>query len=102
MRLRVYAFAILAVACIPGCKSTTGPVSGLDAGAPAITQQSPVVIGDHLGLGFRFGFELAVLGDMNTAVDEIEEGTANVRFFGPSNPLSGPVLGMSLYAYFGQ
>jgi hypothetical protein len=47
MRLRVYAFAILAAACIPGCKSTTGPVSGLDAGTPAITQQSPVVIGDQ-------------------------------------------------------
>jgi hypothetical protein len=61
-----------------------------------------ILICDHLGLGFRFGFELAVLGDMQTAANETEEGTANVRFFGPSNPLSGPVLGMSLYAYFGQ
>jgi hypothetical protein len=47
MRLCVYAFTLLAAVCIPGCKSTTGPVSGLDAGTPAITEQSPVVIGDQ-------------------------------------------------------
>jgi hypothetical protein len=61
-----------------------------------------ILICDHLGLGFRFGFELAVPGNMKVSNAITEEGTANVRFFGPSNPLNGPVLGMSLYAYFGQ
>ena len=66
------------------------------AGAPEI------LIGDHLGLGFRFGFELVAVGDVQTSDVRTQESHADVRFFGPSNPFAGPVLGMSLYVYFGQ
>ncbi len=68
------------------------------AGAPEI------FIGQHLGLGLRFGVELASMSGTHdrtgAGIVEVDDGVVNFRFFGPQNPFGGSTLGMALYVYF--
>jgi hypothetical protein len=65
-----------------------------------------ILIAGHLGLGFRFGFETAIIGDVEenqagAAADLDDDGHTDIRFFGPRNPFpASGLLGVSLYVYF--
>jgi hypothetical protein len=62
-----------------------------------------ILIGNHLGLGFRFGLELASLGERkNQAGQDLNDDQINIRFFAPDNPFTGGTFGMSLFVYLGS
>lgn len=65
-----------------------------------------ILIGDHVGLGFRLGTELVYIGDTKTqdggTIYETDDSRVNFRLYGPRNPFSGSTLGMSLFVYFGR
>jgi hypothetical protein len=65
-----------------------------------------LLLGDHLGLGFRCGFEMAYMSDTKAddagTIIDTQDDRFNVRFYGPQNPFSGSLLGVSLYVYFGS
>jgi hypothetical protein len=62
------------------------------------------LIAKRVGLGMRFGAEIAVKGDSKQNVGggvtaDTDDAVFNFRFFGPQNPLSGSTLGLSLFIY---
>jgi hypothetical protein len=65
-----------------------------------------ILLNDRLGLGMRLGIETAIMGDSKEAAagggsQSTDDGVTNLRFYGPSNPFGGALLGMSVYYYFG-
>jgi len=69
-----------------------------------------ILVGSHLGFGFRFGFEFAAKGetkeDRAGVIVETDDGVLNTRFYGPRNPFAQlppgaqPLLGLALFVYF--
>lgn len=63
-----------------------------------------ILISSHVGLGMRFGIELASMSDTKVAgvggvINDTNDGTTNFQFYGPANPFYGSTLGMALYVY---
>ena len=62
------------------------------------------VIVKRIGLGFKLGLEIHSEGESKRedgagVIQDTDDGTIDIRFFGPANPFFGPSLGVSFFYY---